>query len=125
MARVRRVPQRQCVACGQVRAKRDLVRVVRTAQGDVRIDPTGKLSGRGAYVCPEAGCVDRALREGRLARMLEREIPDDIARGLSAAMPRPARERPPMVRRITLAQVAGRQAAGAPGAGASGKPEPE
>ena len=117
MPKVRRVPQRQCVACGQVRAKRDLVRVVRTAQGDVRIDPTGKLSGRGAYVCPETACVDRALGEGRLARMLERELPDGIARGLRDAMARPAPQRPPMVHRITLAQAAGRD-----GVGPSGKP---
>ena len=108
MPKVRRVPQRQCVACGQVRGKRDLVRVVRTAQGDVRVDPTGKLSGRGAYVCPETACVDRAVREGRLARMLGREIPDDVVQALHGALARPAPARAPVVRRITLAQAAER-----------------
>lgn len=106
MPKVRRLPQRQCVACGQLRAKRELVRVVRTAEGDVRVDPTGKLSGRGAYVCPEASCVDRALREGRLARMLEREIPAEVAQGLRGALARPAPPRAPTVRRIPLAQAA-------------------
>ena len=102
MPKVRRLPQRQCVGCGQVRSKRDMVRVVRTPEGDVRIDPSGKLSGRGAYVCPEPACADRALREGRLARMLEREISADVAGALAAAIARPAAPRAPTVRRIPL-----------------------
>lgn len=102
MPKERRLPQRQCVACGQMRAKRELVRVVRTPEGAVRVDPTGKLSGRGAYVCPEAACVDRALREERLARMLERAIPEDVAEGLRGALVRSAPPRGPVVRRITL-----------------------
>jgi predicted RNA-binding protein YlxR (DUF448 family) len=85
-----------------MRAKRELVRVVRTPEGTVRVDPTGKLSGRGAYVCPEAACVDRALREERLARMLERAIPEDVAEGLRGALARSAPPRGPVVRRITL-----------------------
>ncbi|HKV44459.1 MAG TPA: YlxR family protein [bacterium] len=106
MAKVRRLPERQCVACGQVRAKRDLVRVVRTAAGDVRVDPTGKLSGRGAYVCPDASCIERAVHEGKLARMLEREIPAEVAQGLRGAPQRSATPRPPVLHRIPLAQAA-------------------
>lgn len=102
MPKVRRLPQRQCVACGQMRAKRELVRVVRTPGGEIRVDPTGKLSGRGAYVCPEAACVDRALREERLARTLERAIPGDVAEGLRGALARPVAPRAPVVRRIML-----------------------
>ena len=102
MPKVRRLPQRQCVGCGQVRPKRDMVRVVRTPEGDVRIDPTGKLSGRGAYVCPETACADRALREGRLARMLEREISAEMAGALLGAIARPPAPRTPTVRRIPL-----------------------
>lgn len=111
MPKVRKIPQRQCVACGQMRGKRDLVRVVRTPAGEVRIDPTGKLSGRGAYVCPEAACVDRALREGRLAGALERAISEDVARGLQEALTRPAPARGPVTRRITLRQLTQLQAA--------------
>ena len=102
MPKERRLPQRQCVACGQMRAKRELVRVVRTPGGEIRVDPTGKLSGRGAYVCPDAACVDRALREERLARTLERAIPADVAQGLRGALARPAAPRAPVVRRIML-----------------------
>jgi predicted RNA-binding protein YlxR (DUF448 family) len=106
MAKVRRLPERQCVACGQVRTKRDLVRVVRTVTGDVRVDPTGKLSGRGAYVCPAASCIELAVRGGKLARMLEREIPAEVAQGLRGASQRPATPRPPVVHRIPLAKAA-------------------
>jgi predicted RNA-binding protein YlxR (DUF448 family) len=88
-----------------MRAKRELVRVVRMPDGVVRVDPSGKLSGRGAYVCPEVACVDRALREERLARMLERAIPDDVADGLRGALARPAPPRAPVVRRITLPRL--------------------
>ena len=102
MPTVKRLPQRQCVACGEMRAKRELVRVVRTPGGEIRVDPTGKLSGRGAYVCPEAACVDRALREERLARTLERAIPEEVAEGLRGALGRPASPRAPVVRRIML-----------------------
>jgi len=87
-----------------MRAKRDLVRVVRTPAGEVRVDPTGKLSGRGAYVCPDATCVDRALRDGRLSGMLERPIPEGVAQLVREAASRPQASRAPVVRRIPLAR---------------------
>lgn len=67
-----------CVACKQMRPKRELVRVVRTSSGDVAVDPTGKLSGRGAYVCPTASCVAAGVREGRLQHALEVVVPDSL-----------------------------------------------
>jgi len=104
MPKIRKVPQRQCVACGQTRGKREMVRVVRTPSGEVCVDPTGKLSGRGAYVCPDAGCVDRAVREGRLAGVLERPVPDALADALREAASRDVTPRAPVVRRISLRQ---------------------
>ena len=56
MVRHRHIPQRTCIACRQIRNKRDLVRVVRTPEGSVVIDPTGKRAGRGAYLCRAQGC---------------------------------------------------------------------
>ena len=105
MPKVRKVPQRQCVACGETRSKRELVRVVRTPAGEVRVDPTGKLSGRGAYVCPDPGCVDRALRDGRLAGILERPLPDTLAESLRDALSRDLAPRAPVVRRVSLRQA--------------------
>jgi uncharacterized protein len=105
--KVRKIPRRQCVACGQVRAKRDLVRVVRTPAGDVRVDVTGKVSGRGAYVCPDGTCVDRALRGGRLAGILDRPLAEDIAQRLREAIVRPAPPRAPVTRRVSLQEQQG------------------
>jgi uncharacterized protein len=102
MPKTRRIPQRQCVACGAMRPKRELVRVVRTPEGAVLVDRTGKLSGRGAYVCPEAACVDRALSEDRLARVLKQAIPDGVTGLLREAPDRPAAPRVPVVRRVML-----------------------
>lgn len=69
--RTRRVPQRTCVACGSTTNKRELVRVVRTPAGAVEADPTGKKSGRGAYVCGEATCWTTAIKKGKLERSLK------------------------------------------------------
>lgn len=77
MAR-RKVPMRTCVGCRTVRAKRELVRVVRTPDGDVTVDPTGKLSGRGAYICPEHRCLELAWQGKRLERALQQTIPADV-----------------------------------------------
>ncbi|MDQ7857349.1 MAG: YlxR family protein [Armatimonadota bacterium] len=93
MAKVRRVPQRQCVACRQMRPKRELVRVVRTPAGEVRVDPTGKVSGRGAYVCPAADCAEVALRAGRLEHALASPISDETALALRELAARTAAAR--------------------------------
>lgn len=78
--RPRHVPVRTCVACRQERGKRDLVRVVRAADGGVRIDPIGKVSGRGAYICQTADCWRKALKENSLPRALKLETipPEDL-----------------------------------------------
>ncbi len=104
MPKIRKIPKRQCVACGQMRAKRDLVRVVRTPAGEVLVDSTGKLSGRGAYVCPDPACADRALRDRRLAGALEVPVPDTVAQCVREAAARPQPPRQPVVRRIPLAR---------------------
>ena len=68
--RPKHVPQRMCVACRERDAKRQLIRVVRTPEGSVEIDVTGKRNGRGAYLCNQPACWDRALKSGALARAL-------------------------------------------------------
>ena len=83
---VRKPPMRLCLGCGQQRQKRELVRVVRTPQGEVRIDPTGKLSGRGAYICPDGDCLQRAIKNQRLSRALEVDLPPDVVATLSARL---------------------------------------
>ncbi|MEP7003177.1 MAG: YlxR family protein [Chloroflexota bacterium] len=66
----RPAPQRTCVACRQVKAKRELIRVVRDADGRLSVDLRGKAPGRGAYLCPEDACLTRGIAEGSLGRAL-------------------------------------------------------
>ncbi|NLN17977.1 MAG: YlxR family protein [Firmicutes bacterium] len=80
--RPRRVPQRTCVGCRQVRAKKELLRVVRDPQGNVHLDLSGKASGRGAYICPSMSCLDRALTAKSLERALERPIAQELVETL-------------------------------------------
>lgn len=70
----RRVPQRTCVGCRTPRPKRELIRLVCLASGRVEVDPTGKKSGRGAYLCGMASCWELGLKRGKLARALRAEI---------------------------------------------------
>jgi predicted RNA-binding protein YlxR (DUF448 family) len=71
------VPQRTCVACRAVRPKRELVRIVRTPEGGVAVDETGKRSGRGGYLCPETSCWQKALSKGQLARALRTKLTEE------------------------------------------------
>ena len=86
MPKVRRVPERTCVACGRVRPKRELVRIVRTPSGEIKVDLTGKVSGRGAYVCPEPPCAERGVKEGRLQHALETPVPEMLVEDLRKAV---------------------------------------
>jgi predicted RNA-binding protein YlxR (DUF448 family) len=78
--RPRHVPQRTCAACRQVRPKRELLRIVRTPQGHVELDATGKKPGRGTYLCARRSCWDLALKKGRLEHEFELTLaPEDRA----------------------------------------------
>lgn len=66
---------RTCVACRTARPKRDLQRIVRTPTGDITVDPTGRVAGRGAYVCVGTGCLTIAIKKGALTRALEVPLP--------------------------------------------------
>ena len=77
-------PQRSCVSCGVKADKRDLVRVVRSPEGECVVDETGKRAGRGAYVCRRPGCWSGALRTPRLSRALRGDIGDGDRERLAA-----------------------------------------
>jgi len=78
LPKVRKIPQRMCVGCQEMKSKKELIRVVRTPQDSIEIDPTGKKSGRGAYVCPRVECMQRACKEKRLEKALQRQISKEI-----------------------------------------------
>ena len=67
-----------CVACREMRAKKDLMRIVRTAEGKLVLDLTGKLSGRGAYLCRDAACLNKAIKIRALERALEAPLNDTV-----------------------------------------------
>lgn len=80
----RRVPERTCIACRQVRPKRELIRIVRTPTGHIELDPTGKKSGRGAYLCARRSCWEPALRKGALEREFETTLTSEDRAALEA-----------------------------------------
>ena len=74
----KKIPQRQCMGCRERMDKRELIRVVRTPEGNVQLDFSGKLNGRGAYICPKAECLKKAQKAKALDRSLEVEIPEEV-----------------------------------------------
>lgn len=75
---IKKIPMRRCVGCMEQRPKRELIRVVRSPEGEISLDTTGKKSGRGAYLCPNPACLAKARKARRLERALECEIPDEV-----------------------------------------------
>ena len=82
----KKIPQRQCMGCRERKAKRDMIRVVRGTDGTVSLDFGGKMNGRGAYICPDAECLKKALRSKALDRSLEVTIPEDVILRLQKEM---------------------------------------
>ena len=74
----RKIPMRRCLGCGESFPKKDLIRVARSPEGDVALDFTGKMSGRGAYVCKRTACFQKARRAKRFQNNLELNIPEDV-----------------------------------------------
>lgn len=74
----KKIPQRQCMGCRERKAKRELIRVVRGTDGKVSVDFSGKLNGRGAYICPDPECLRKAQKAKSLERSLETPIPEQV-----------------------------------------------
>ncbi len=80
--KIKKVPVRKCLGCMQSFPKKELIRVVRTPEGEVVLDATGKKSGRGAYVCKSEACLKKAIKSGRLRTNLEADIPEETVKEL-------------------------------------------
>lgn len=74
----KRLPERRCVGCGDHYPKSELIRVVRTPEGEIALDMTGKKNGRGAYLCPRVSCLSKARKSARLSKNLDCPIPDEL-----------------------------------------------
>ena len=86
MQKVKKIPQRQCVGCRTMKDKKALIRVVRTPEGQIVLDATGKKSGRGAYLCPDPACLKKARKSRALERAFSLEIPDAVYDALETQM---------------------------------------
>ncbi len=86
--KVKKVPQRMCQGCGELKPKKELLRVVRTPDGVIEFDasPAGKKSGRGAYICPSRECLAKARKAKRLERALASPISDEVWAQLEAGL---------------------------------------
>ncbi len=76
--KIRKTPVRQCMGCNEHKPKNELLRVVRSPEGEISLDFTGKKSGRGAYLCRNVACLRKARKSRRIDRILECEIPDEV-----------------------------------------------
>lgn len=78
MPAVKKIPMRQCLGCREMKPKKELVRVVRTPEGEVTLDVTGRTNGRGAYVCNDATCLKKAVKSRALSRAFGVAVPDEV-----------------------------------------------
>ena len=76
--KVKKIPERRCTGCGEHFPKSTLIRVLRTPEGEMVLDTTGKRSGRGAYICKNSSCLKKARKARRLESSLECNIPDEV-----------------------------------------------
>ena len=82
----KKISMRQCLGCREMKPKRELLRVVRSPEGEVAFDARGKLPGRGAYVCPNPDCFKKAVKTRALDRALEVKIPEEVMERLASQL---------------------------------------
>lgn len=74
----KKVPMRMCTACREMKPKRELVRIVKTSEGEIKLDTTGKLNGRGAYICKDKECLMKAQKINALSRAFSMNVSEEI-----------------------------------------------
>ncbi|HHU71225.1 MAG TPA: YlxR family protein [Clostridiales bacterium] len=82
----KKIPFRVCAGCGQQKSKKELVRIVRSPEGEIAFDPTGKKNGRGAYICKSIECLHKAIKVKGLERSLKASIPSQVVETLEKEM---------------------------------------
>lgn len=76
--KIKKVPMRMCLGCQDMKPKKELIRIVKTTEDVIEIDPSGKRSGRGAYICPNAECLNKAIKAKRLEKAFQQVVPPEI-----------------------------------------------
>ena len=82
----KKVPMRQCVGCGEMKGKKDLIRILKTQEGEILVDATGRKNGRGAYICPDIECFQKARKSKGLERSFKMAISSEIYENLEKEM---------------------------------------
>lgn len=85
----KKIPMRQCLGCREMKPKRELIRVVKAPEGEISLDFKGKKPGRGAYVCPNAECLKKAVKSKALERAFSAQVPEEVYETLSKQMEAP------------------------------------
>ena len=83
---VKKIPLRQCIGCGEMKSKKEKIRVLRTAEGEILIDATGRKNGRGAYLCPSCECLKKAVKSKGLDRSFKMAVPREVYEALEKEM---------------------------------------
>ena len=86
MGTVKKVPMRKCVGCQEMKSKKEMIRVIRTEDGEFLLDATGKKNGRGAYICPSEACLEMAIKSKGLERSFKQSIPKSVYEELEKEM---------------------------------------
>ena len=79
---MKHIPQRTCIGCNTIKDKNELIRIVKNKENKISIDKTGKMNGRGAYICDEIKCLEKAIKTKRLERVFEIKISDEVYENL-------------------------------------------
>ena len=83
---MKKIPLRQCIGCGEMKSKKEMIRVLKTTEDEITIDATGRRNGRGAYICPSMECFKKALKSRGLERSLKMAIPKEVYEALEKEM---------------------------------------
>ena len=83
---VKKIPLRQCIGCGEMKSKKEMSRVIKTAEGEILLDATGRKNGRGAYLCPSMECFKKAVKGRGLERSFKMAIPREVYETLEKEM---------------------------------------
>lgn len=83
---VKKIPMRKCLGCMEQKPKNELVRVVKSTDGDISLDLTGKKNGRGAYICPNVSCLEKAKKAKRIERAFECTIPAEVYEAMESEL---------------------------------------
>ena len=84
--KVKKIPQRTCIGCGETHNKKEMVRIVRSPEGEVSLDRSGKKPGRGAYVCPNPACIEKTFQSKSLEKALQVKVPPETKEALLAEL---------------------------------------